>query len=107
MDGRTERPSHRDAWWHIHKKKKKEMKKKEEEEEEQSQKRYMVSGSPCPLTSFLDVSFSVSFVARGGGPVGDDDHRECRLAPFSLLDVGERAALPAGRASEPEGRDSE
>ena len=29
---------------------------------EQSQKRYMVSGSLCPLISFLDMSFSVSFV---------------------------------------------
>ena len=34
------------------------------------------------------------------------DHRECRLAPFSLLDLGGRAALLAGRASEPEGRAS-
>ena len=32
---------------------------------QQSQKRYMVSGSVCPLISFLDVSFSVSFVVRG------------------------------------------
>ena len=32
---------------------------------QQSQKRYMVSGSPCPLISFLDVSYSVSFVVRG------------------------------------------
>ena len=35
---------------------------------EQSQKRYMVSGSPCPLISFLDVSYSVSFVVRGQRP---------------------------------------
>ena len=35
---------------------------------EQSQKRYMVSGSLCPLISFLDVSFSVSFVVRGQRP---------------------------------------
>ena len=34
----------------------------------QSQKRYMVSGSPCPLISFLDVSYSVSFVVRGQRP---------------------------------------
>ena len=33
----------------------------------------MVSGSPCPLIRFLDVSYSVSFVVRGSGPVGDDD----------------------------------
>ena len=33
--------------------------------EEQSQKRYMVSGSLWPLISFLDVSYSVSFVVRG------------------------------------------
>ena len=37
----------------------------EEKEEKQSQKRYMVSGSLCPLISFLDVSYSVSFVIRG------------------------------------------
>ena len=41
------------------------------------------------------------------GPVGDDDHRECCLAPFSLLDVVGRAISPAGRGSEPEGRASE
>ena len=35
---------------------------------EQSQKRYMVSGSLCPLFSFLDVSYSVSFVVRGQRP---------------------------------------
>ena len=34
----------------------------------QSQKRYMVSGSPCPLISFLGVYFSVSFVVRGQWP---------------------------------------
>ena len=34
----------------------------------QSQKRYMVSESPCPLFSFLDVYFSVSFVVRGQRP---------------------------------------
>ena len=34
----------------------------------QSQKRYMVSGSLCPHISFLDVSFSVSFVVRGQRP---------------------------------------
>ena len=36
-------------------------------ERKQSQKRYMVSGSLCPLLSILDVSFSVSFVVRGQG----------------------------------------
>ncbi len=36
--------------------------------EKQSQKRHMVSGSPCPLISFLDISFSVSFVVRGQRP---------------------------------------
>ena len=35
---------------------------------EQSQKRYMVSGSLCPHISFLDVSYSVSFVVRGQRP---------------------------------------
>ena len=35
---------------------------------EQSQKRYMVSGSLCPLISIVDVSFSVSFVVRGQRP---------------------------------------
>ena len=35
---------------------------------EQPQKRYMVSGSPCPLISFLDVHFSASFVVRGQRP---------------------------------------
>ena len=39
----------------------------------------MASGSPCPLI-FLDVSYSVSFIVKGSGPVGDDDlwyhHRE-------------------------------
>ena len=39
----------------------------------QSQKRYMVSGSLCPLISFLDVSYSFIFVVRGSGPIGDDD----------------------------------
>ena len=40
----------------------------------QSQKRYMVSGSLCPLTSFLDVSYLVSFKGRGQRPRrGDDD----------------------------------
>ena len=34
----------------------------------QSQKRYMVSGSLRPLISFLDVSYSVSFVVRGQRP---------------------------------------
>ena len=37
-------------------------------EKEQSQKRYMVSGSPCPLISFPDVYLSVSFVVRGQRP---------------------------------------
>ena len=32
--------------------------------DEQSHERYMVSGSLCPLVSFLDVSYSVSFVVR-------------------------------------------
>ena len=32
---------------------------------EQLQKRYMVSSSLCPLISFLDVSYSVSFVVMG------------------------------------------
>ena len=36
--------------------------------QKQSQKRYMVSVSLCPLISFLDVSFSVSFVVRGQRP---------------------------------------
>ena len=35
---------------------------------EQSQKHYMVSGSPCPPISYLDVYFSVSFVVRGQRP---------------------------------------
>ncbi len=35
---------------------------------QQSQKRYMVSGSLCPLISFLDISDSVSFVVRGQRP---------------------------------------
>ena len=35
---------------------------------QQSQKRYMVSGSLSPLISFLDVSYSVSFVVRGQRP---------------------------------------
>ena len=34
----------------------------------QSQKRYMVSGSPCLLISFINVSYSVSFVVRGQRP---------------------------------------
>ena len=33
-------------------------------EKEQSQKRCMVSGSLCPLISFLDVSYSASFLVR-------------------------------------------
>ncbi len=37
-------------------------------EKKQSQKRYLVSGSPCPLISFLDVSYSLSFVVRGPRP---------------------------------------
>ena len=44
-----------------------------EREREQSQKRCMVSGSLCPLLRFFDVSYLVSFVVRGSGPVGDDD----------------------------------
>ena len=43
-------------------------KKEKENKKKQSQKRYMVSGSLCPLISFLDVSFSVSFVVRGQRP---------------------------------------
>ena len=38
-----------------------------EKHRKQLQKHYMVSGSPCPLISFLDVSYSVNFV------VGDND----------------------------------
>ena len=34
---------------------------------EQSQKRYMVSGTLCPLISFIHVSYTVSFVVRGIG----------------------------------------
>ena len=34
----------------------------------QSQKRYMVSGSLCPLISSFDVSYLVSFVVRGQRP---------------------------------------
>ena len=36
--------------------------------DQQSQKRYMVSGSLCPLISFFDVSYLVSFVVRGQRP---------------------------------------
>ena len=31
-------------------------------------KRYMVSGSLCPLISFLNVSYLISFVVRGQQP---------------------------------------
>ena len=34
----------------------------------QSQKRYMVSGSPCLFISFINVSYFVSFVVRGQQP---------------------------------------
>ncbi len=46
----------------------KEEEEKKEEQEKQSQKRYMVSGSLCPLISFSDVSFSVIFLVRGQRP---------------------------------------
>ena len=42
--------------------------KKKENKKKQSQKRYMVSGSLCPLISFFDVSYLVSFVVRGQRP---------------------------------------
>ena len=29
---------------------------------------YVVGGTPCPLVSFLDMSYSVSFVVRGQRP---------------------------------------
>ena len=50
----------------------------------------MVSGSPCPLVSFLDVYFSVIFVVRG-------------QRPSRGLTYG-RASEPKGRASEQAGR---
>ncbi len=42
---------------------------------QQSQKHYMVSSSLCPLISFIDVSYSVSFVVKRQRPrsVGDND----------------------------------
>ena len=40
-------------------------KKEKENKKKQSQKRYMVSGPLCPLISFFDVSYLVSFVVRG------------------------------------------
>ena len=54
------------------------MRKKEEVKEDEKkknslQKSYLVSSSPCPLISFLVVSYSVSLVVRGSGPVGDND----------------------------------
>ena len=39
-----------------------------EREIKQSQKHYMVSGSLCPLISFLNISYLVSFVVRGQRP---------------------------------------
>ena len=57
-------------WRRSQNEKGEEERKKEEKkgEKKQSQKGYMVSGSLCPLISFLDVSFSVSFVVRGQRP---------------------------------------
>ena len=46
----------------------KEDEEKKKKKKKQSQKRYMVTGSPCPLISFLDVYFSDSFVVRGQRP---------------------------------------
>ena len=42
---------------------------KEKKKEKRSQKRYIVSGSLCPLISFLDVRYSV----MSSGPVEDND----------------------------------
>ena len=46
----------------------KEGKKEKENKKKQSQKHYMVSGSLCPLISFFDVNYLVSFVVRGQRP---------------------------------------
>ena len=46
----------------------KQQQKQQQQKQQQSQKRYMVSGSLCPLVSFLDVSYSVSFVVKGQQP---------------------------------------
>ena len=75
------------------------------EKKKQSQKRYMVSGSLCPLISFFDVSYLVSFVVRGQRPRRGrwpmvPPHRR---AGGGLEPAG-RALEPAGRASEPAGR---
>ena len=43
----------------------------------------MVSGSLCPLISFLDVSYSVRFIVRGSGPVGDNDLWHHHIGRFS------------------------
>ena len=73
--------------------------------DKQSQKCYMVSGSLCPLISFFDVSYLVSFVVRGQRPRRGrwpmvPPHRR---ASGGLEPAG-RALEPAGRASEPAGR---
>ena len=80
----------------------------------QSQKRNMVSGSLCPLISFSNVSFSVSFVVRGQRPRRGrwpmaSPHRgifSVFLVFLVFVPVG-RASKPAGRVSEPAGRASE
>ena len=57
-----------DAYGLNAKKKKQKCEKKRNIDEQQSQKRYMVSGSLCPLIGFFDVSYLVSFVVRGQRP---------------------------------------
>ncbi len=67
----------------------------------QSQKRYMVSGSLCPLICFFDISYLVSFVVRG---------QRLRRGRRAMVPPHRRASgglEPAGRALEPAGRVSE
>ena len=59
----------------------------------------MVSGSLCPLISFLDMSYIDSFVVSGSGPIGDEDH-------YLGGSLGLKRVFRDGRASEAAGRAS-
>ena len=71
------------------------------------QKHYIFSGSLCPLISFSDVSYSVSFVIRGikGLTRVFSDGTASEVAervPDTVLSL--RTSKPAGRDLHPVGR---
>ena len=59
----------------------------------------MVSGSLCPLISFLDVSYIDSFVVKGSGPIEDNDHYLGGSLGLKTVFRDRRASEAAGRAS--------